>query len=1092
MRILRFISLVILWVAASQLLSCGPSIPAEVELAVNELPAEIDFNFHVRPILSDRCFSCHGPDPGSRQADLRLDLKEEAFATLSSGRGSAFVAGSVRKSQAIQRILTEDQEILMPPPSSHLQLTTREKAILLRWVQQGAKWKQHWAFTPPENPTILTQAHEDTQPLNPIDHFVFDKLQRAGLSPSPEASKERLLRRVSFDLRGLPPSVAELNSFLADTSEHAYERMVDAFLRSEAAAERLAMEWMDVARYADSHGLHADGWRRMWPWRDWVINAFHENMPYDQFVTEQLAGDLLPQASRSQKLATAFNRNHPMTAEGGVIDEEFRLSYVFDRAETVGTAFLGLTLNCARCHDHKFDPLSQKEYYQFTSFFNNIKELGMTGNDGNYGPLLRTEDEETRNKIHILEQQIAEKKKEVALTKQQVASTQNFLKKLPGQRIVHGKQYHYPLESIRARKAQEKAGTWYFRNSIDNNFIIDNTLRAFSHRPSKLVKGKYGNALSFEGNFDWLHLRKTGLIEVYDSYSAAMWINTTKRKEGRTQSLLSTAGTKDEAWRGWDFFLDSHNRLNVRLIHCLPHNYLHVRTLDSLSTHTWKHVAFTYDGSGDGEGIHLFIDGKKMPTHTPYDRLYKSILPTNVADKQSDKRPIRVATSYRAFTGEYGVFKGRIDEIRLFERALSPLEIGFIAGIYSPESHKAGKIPSSLIAEYWLDKSPQVQEKERELYNLRKDWLAVMNTLPEVMVMEELPQARKAFAYNRGEYDSPMYEVFPATPETVLPFPEELPPNRLGLAQWLFDSKNPLTARVTVNRYWQMLFGTGLVKTPHDFGVQGDLPSHPELLDWLAIHFRESKWDVKALLKTMVMSHTYRQDSKVSEALISLDPENRLLARGPSYRLPAEMIRDNALAASGLLVYKLGGKSVRPYQPKGLWIEKSTFSSKLLRYEETQGDDLYRRSLYTFVKRTSPHPAMTAFDAPNRDICVLKREKTNTPLQSLVLLNDPQFVEAARVLAQRVQELKEKNISAHLTYVCQAAIGRKPTPSEFQLLHTYFTDQWQYFQKFPQKAKALLNIGEYPGNSTLDEAYTAAFTMVSSTLLNHDEAYMKR
>ncbi|MEM7512343.1 MAG: DUF1553 domain-containing protein, partial [Bacteroidota bacterium] len=632
----------------------------------------------------------------------------------------------------------------------------------------------------------------------------------------------------------------------------------------------------------------------------------------------------------------------------------------------------------------------------------------------------------------------------------------------------------------------------YFRNSIDNNYVVDNSLMAFSHRPSTSVEGKVGNALQFEGNFDWLHLRKTGLLEVYDSYSAAMWINTTKKKEGLTQSLLSTAGTKDEFWRGWDYYLDSHNRLNVRMIHCLPHNYLHVRTQDSIQVNQWQHVAFTYDGSGHGEGFQLYIDGEESETQVEFDQLYKSIFPTNAPDKQSDKRPIRVSTSYRAFTGEYGVFKGRIDEIRLFERALSALEIGMIAGKLSPENLAQNPGKEELLTEYWLKRNSKLQEEENELYDLRKEWLEAMNTIPEVMVMEELPTPRKAYAYGRGEYDAPMYEVFPATPETVLSFPDSLPPNRLGLAQWLFDENNPLTARVTVNRYWQMLFGTGLVKTTQDFGVQGELPSHPALLDWLALQFIDSDWDVKQLLKTMVMSHTYQQDSKTSKELLEKDPENRLLARGSSYRLPAEMIRDNALVASGLIAHEVGGESVRPYQPEGLWIEKSTFSARLLRYKESEGDNLYRRSLYTFVKRTSPHPAMTAFDAPNRDFCIVKREKTNTPLQALVLMNDPQFVEAARVMAQRVQQIATGNLQAQLAYAWKASVGRTPSENEVDFLMEFFQHQLSAFQDSPENAKELLAIGKYPQDPSLDEAYTAALTMVNSTILNHDEAYMKR
>ncbi|MEM8899446.1 MAG: DUF1549 domain-containing protein, partial [Bacteroidota bacterium] len=521
--------------------ACGPSMPEEVAIAYDKLPEKIDFNFHVKPILSDRCFHCHGPDENARQADLRLDLEEEAFAKLASGNGYALVSGSVSRSTLVGRILTDDPEIMMPPPESHLSLSEEEKAILIKWIKQGAEWKNHWAFSKPTMPEPPKVTSAEITPRNPIDHFVFAKLEQEKLTPAKAASKERLIRRVSLDLTGLPPTIEDIEAFQNDKSENAFEKVVDRLLASNATAERLAMEWMDVARYADSHGMHADGWRMMWPWRDWVINAFQENMSYDQFVTEQLAGDMLPEATRNQKLATAFNRNHPMTAEGGVIDEEFRLSYVFDRSETVATAFLGLTLNCARCHDHKFDPLSQKEYYEFTAFFNNVKELGMTGDDGNYGPMVSMADQDTEAKISALETKILQGEEKLTLTEKEVAATSSFLKKLP--RNVAGRAGYYPLESARKVRASDKSRGW--EGGIEGHFLADGNTKSFSRKMHEAVEGKVGSAWEFDGDYDALYLKDVGLIEVYEPFSAGLWMNSTKKETGKTQSLLCTAGEKN-------------------------------------------------------------------------------------------------------------------------------------------------------------------------------------------------------------------------------------------------------------------------------------------------------------------------------------------------------------------------------------------------------------------------------------------------------------------------------------------------------------------------------------------------------------------
>ena len=1052
------------------LTACGFELPEELEIAYNDTPDKIDFNFHVRPILSDRCFACHGPDANSRKAGLRLDLEDNAFSRLESGN-MAFVSGNPESSESIIRILSKDKEIMMPPPESNLMLTDKEKTILIKWIEQGAKWKNHWAFAALEETEMPKLDTTKAPQNNPIDFFVQSRLKTEGYEPSPEATKERLIRRVTMDLTGLPPTIPEIDAFLDDKDPKAYEKVVDRLLHSEANAERLALDWMDLSRYADSHGLHADGARLMWPWRDWVINAFKKNMPYDQFVTWQLAGDLLPNASKEQKLATAFNRNHPMTAEGGAIDEEFRLNYVYDRTETVGTAFLGLTVACAKCHDHKFDPISQEDFFKMAAFFNNVKELGMTGDDGNYGPLLALPNAKTEKALSELKNTIEKKEKELALTKKELLDLDKYMKTLPVDFERKGRFDHYPLDKI----SKEKKG-----------FIADNNFKSTSRESPKLVPGIKGNAFEFTGEYDDLNLHNIPNFEWTDAFSASLWMNTTKRTNGKTQTLLGTSGDKNNFWRGWDFYLDSLNYLNARLIHSLPHNYIHVRSKDSIKTNEWKQVAFTYDGAGKAKSLKLYMDGEKIPVDIGFDNLYKTIKTIQSGNHKPYDAPVRVAKSYRGFTGENGNFLGKIDEIRMYSRVLSPTEVKIIANVKSEKKN----LP--LDKEYWMNQSEGIKEQEAALKELRSQWLGTMMPVMEVMVMEEMRTKRKAYLYNRGDYEQPAYEVNADTPEILPPYPESLPKNRLGLSQWLFSRDNPLTARVTVNRYWQMLFGKGLVDTPSDFGVQGSLPTHPELLDWLANSFQSNDWNVKDLLKTMVMSHTYKQSSKVSKKLLQNDPNNKLLARTNSYRLPAEMIRDNALAASGLLVQQLGGKSVKPYQPPDLWIEKTSFSHELLRYKESQGDSLYRRSLYTFIRRTQPHPAMVAFDSPSREVCTINRENTNTPLQALVLLNDKQFVEASKILAQRVQNEGGDSIEGQISYAFRLVTSRKPKLEELSILKELFNNQQARFQKNPKEAMDYLTVGEKMIDKSLDKNKTAALAVVANTLLNHDEAYTKR
>ena len=1065
-------------------IGCGPALPSDPEILAR-LPEKVDFNYHIKPLLSDRCYACHGPDAHTREAGLRLDEQDAAFQTNPESGHRAIVPGSLRRSAVIERIFSTDPEAMMPPPEANLSLSDYEKALIARWIEQGAAWTPHWAFIPPTRPA-LPQVRESAWIRHPIDHFVLAQIEQKGISPTPEADRERLLRRVTLDLTGLPPTLNEIDAFLADSAPDAYEKVVDRLLHTEAYAERMSMDWMDVARYADSHGMHADGWRSMWPWRDWVIRAFRENMPYDQFATWQLAGDLLPNASKEQILATAFHRNHPMTAEGGVVDEEFRLEYVFDRTATTATAFMGLTLECARCHDHKFDPISQEEFYQFSAFFNNVKELGMTGDDGNYGPMLVMLEDDQEAKLKEIDHQIDQKEADLRLSREAVLAAKDFVESLQQQPIdlEKGLQIHLPMDRIEQRK----------NNKGQNQQLVDGKKAATTTEGAELVPGKSGQALRLDSEFEVVKIDHAGLFEMNEAFSAGLWIYL--EKENEIQTLMGNAGNKNNFWRGWNFELDSAAHLSVKLIHSLPHNYLHVLSDATIPKETWTHVFFTYDGSGKAAGLQVYINGLSASSSVKFDRLTRTIFPIEAGANERVDRPLQLGKSYRAFTGENGVYKGRLDELRVYSRALSALEVAKLAGAeLAPSASMAGldERGRALIADqHFRQNDLPHQRLLRELKALRGERMAIFDDALEVMVMEEMPQPRTTFLLNRGQYDAPTRAVAVATPRHVLPFPEELAKNRLGLAKWLFSPEHPLTARVTVNRYWQMYFGKGIVSTPQDFGNQGVLPTHPALLDWLAIEFRESGWDVRALQKSIVMSATYRQDSRCSPELLQADPGNELLARGPKHRLSAEMIRDNALAASGLLVRQVGGPSVKPYQPPGLWIDKGSFSHKLLYYVPDKGEGLYRRTLYTFIRRTSPPPAMAIFDAPERSTCTVHRAATNTPMQALVLLNDPQYVEAARFLAERMILEEGEGASDQIRRGFRLATGVRPDPKMLAVLVQQYEEAQVRFQQDAAAARALLATGEKPRNTQIPLATAAAMTVVASTILNYDATYTKR
>ncbi len=1084
------------------MMSCDPSLPNQVKEAYASLPQKVDYNFHIKPILADRCYACHGPDEHARKGNLRLDVEADAFAKLASGN-FAFVKGSVGKSEVFHRIVSDNPEYQMPPPDSKMSLSAIEVALITKWIEQGSEWKPHWSFLKVEKPTV-PETQMDWKASNPIDHFIQSELVARGLSPNPIADKERLLRRVTLDLTGLPPAIEEIDDFLKDQSPTAYEKVVDRLLQTQAHAERLAMEWLDVARYADSHGVSFDGYRDMWPYRDWVIESFKKNMPLNEFITKQVAGDLLPKAMKEDKLATAFYRLNPMEASMGSIGEEYRVEYVAERTATTGKAFLGLTIGCARCHDHKFDPITQKNFYQLSAFFNNVDELGLGPTDLNRPPTMVLFEDRQQERIESLDQLI--NKNMALLSEADVALIENYVSSLGSAKIENEIGY-YPFEKMEKIKRKKKVTKFFEEDKTkaekekekkaqekdkkkkeieyEEVFLLDGTRKAETTLGVTMAEGKRGKGLMFDDDYDYVSLNKVGFIEHYEPISASSWINPRQTEKAHIQTIMGNSTTYSGFYRGWEFALDTTNHLTLRFIHRLPDDFLEVTTEKTIPFSQWTQVGFTYNGSQKAAGVSIYINGKKEVTRILSDRLTRTIKPIHRYTAKQDTLPVRLAKSHRISEGDPGIFTGSMDEVRLFDRELTQLEMARLG------EYEMNPVPVAIATQHQRAKSKAAIAIESKLMNLRKAKAAIMDKTTEVMVMEDLPVARKTYVLGRGVYNVHAEEVECGTPENVLRFPSEYPKNRLGLAQWLVNKENPLTSRVTINRYWQMIFGTGIVKTTDDFGIQGQLPSHPELLDWLAAEFMESGWDLRSMLKLMVMSSTYQQSSLADTEKYEADPDNRYYARSSSYRWQAEIIRDNALAASGILTKKIGGRSVKPYQPDGLWEELGYFSFKLYKYKQDTGANLHRRSLYTFVRRFSPAPFLINFDAGNREICTTRRVNTNTPLQALNLLNDPQFVEASRCLSERM--LREKNgLDDQITYGFRLSTGVTPDKELLTTLKEHYQSAYSHFQQHPNLADSLLAVGKIPRDMHLDKIQTAALAIVANSIFNYDETYMKR
>jgi hypothetical protein len=1016
---------------------------------------EVQFNRDVRPILSDKCFSCHGPD-AKRKAGLRLDTKAGASAELDSGAGRSIVAGDPKSSVALERMMHADPEKRMPPASSGKSLTKEQVEVVRRWIEQGAKFQDHWAFLPPVRP-MLPAVRTSAWVKNPIDAFVLDRLQQEKLHSAPEAKRETLIRRVTLDLTGLPPTPQEVDAFVSDSSPNAYERVVDRLLASPRFGERMAMHWLDLARYADTNGYNNDEERTMWPWREWVIEAFNSGMPYDRFLIEQLAGDLLPNATLQQKLATGFNRNHVITTEGGIVPEEYRVEYVADRVHTTATVFLGLSMQCARCHDHKFDPLTMKDYYGFYGFFNNIEDQTVGYNNGAAArPYIKAPTKAQQAELDRLDRDMAAAEAKLAAREKnldaEIAAWEKSLKPDdPAWNAPAGLLLHQTLDD------PKKVAT--------------------IHGNVKGTEGKIGGGLLFGGGH--VDLGKVAPLDRDRPFAISAWFNATG--EGAILSKMDEAS----AYRGYDLLVEAGGKISVHLVHHWPDNALKVITKAGASLNAWHHVAVVYDGSGKAAGVKIFLDGKNAPLDLLNDKLKGSL---------HTEQPLRLGLRTTSLP-----FKGKLDELQIYSNVLAEPALADLAAGKSPRGlAELLKIPSD---QRTADQRKDVRQwyvtnVDAESAKLRADRSALVarkaeveKSIPLTMVMAELATPRKTRLLKRGQFDAPAEEVATDVPASLPPLKKEAPRNRLGLAQWLVEPNHPLTARVAVNRWWEMFFGTGIVETAEDFGSQGAWPSHPELLDWLASELIESKWDVKGTIKTIVLSATYRQSSAVTKELQERDPRNRLLARGPRVRLPAETIRDNALAVSGLLKEKIGGPSVKPYQPAGLWEDVSVERRAI--YKADAGDGLYRRSMYTYWKRTCPPPGMTTLDAPDRETCTIRRARTNTPLQALMLLNDPTYLEAARKLAERMLTEGGATTESRLAHGFRLAVARTPSPEERAVLESILTRAKDRYQADAKAADSLLRVGASLRHPNLDAATLAAWTTAASMILNLDEAITK-
>jgi hypothetical protein len=1029
--------------------------------------ATVDFQRQVRPILSDNCFLCHGPDKGTRMVDLRLDIKDGAMAARKNG--TPIVPGKPDESLLIKRIFSDNAAYRMPPTFSHKTLTAEQKDTLRKWIEQGAPWKEHWSFIPPVQPA-LPEVKNTAWVKTPIDRFVLARMESVGLTPNAEADRRTLIRRVTLDLTGLPPSPDEVAAFVNDSSPTAYEKVVDRLLASPRYGEHRARYWLDAARYADSQGLHIDNYREMWPYREWVINAFNRNMPFDQFTIDQLAGDLLPNATLEQKIASGFHRCNVTTNEGGSIPAEVEAMYAKDRADTTGIVWLGLTVGCATCHNHKFDPIAQKEYYSLTAFFRNTTQLALDGNVPDTPPTVvvpRQEDWKRWTDLSVERASLRE-----AIANGSANNEAQFEKWL--NRKNHSVA-HYSAQSVMAELqtaallSELPAGVTVGEGPPGQGKAL------FFKREEVKEEKDTDKADKKESKPPTFELLPNGVIDVDKPFTVATWIYVPKEKTSFTVAS-QLEEPKEGKRHGWYLSING-GELGVNgkapELRIIGTNgkYLSARPAADyeLKADTWYHLQFSYDGSRSRKGLSLFVNGVFIPTYGTGE--------DNNPLEGSMAAPAKLKLGGSAVAG-FKLLNFHEDEIQ--------------AELLCASERAAGGDRDALHKLFTYEVDPGVRKAVARLHQVDAERSVIARRGAVTFVMQERTDTQPvAHVLNRGQYDQMRDEVHPGVPAVLPPMAQSLPRNRLGLAKWIVDPANPLTARVTVNRFWQELYGIGIVKTAEDFGAQGEPPSHPELLDWLALEFRDSGWDVKKLFRLMVMSEAYRQSAVADEEKLAKDPDNRLLSHGPRFRMDAEMVRDCALAASGLLRPEIGGPSVKPYQPINIWETVAMEQSNTRFYKADSGDGLYRRSMYTFWKRSAPPPSMDIFNAPSRETCVVRRERTNTPLQALVTMNDPQFVEAARWLAQHAIRDSHKDIEAEVNFMSARLLSRDLDAKEMAIVLSSYHDYLSYYDGKPADAQKLLSVGESKADASLPKPQFAAMTMVANELMNMDEVLVK-
>ncbi len=1028
----------------------------------------VRFNRDIRPILAERCFPCHGPDPASRKAKLRLDREEGFFAPRNAG--PTVVRGKPDASPLYFRITSDDPEEVMPPPKSKKSLKREEKDLVRRWIAEGAPWEPHWSFVKPERPA-LPPVRNEKWVRNPVDRFVLARLEAAGLAPAPEADRRALARRLWLDLTGLPPDPAEVEAFLADASADALEKLVDRLLASPRYGEHRARFWLDAARYADTHGLHFDNFRDIWPYRDWVIDAFNRNLPFDRFTVDQIAGDLLPEPAKEQIVATGFHRCALTTNEGGSIAEEVIAQYARERVETTSWIWLGLTANCAVCHEHKFDPITTKDFYSMSAFFRNTTQGAMDGNVRDTAPVLvlpKPPDEQRWGGIPA----------EIEQTRGAVAARRKALRGEFDAWLEAAKPEDWDAEV-------EKIGPPVLHLPLDAEPGADGIAGTLDGAPVALKAGGPARweekALVLDGKSTIEVAGDAGAFEANAPFSFGCWVRINPGFQGAA-SVVSRMDD-DQGFRGWDLWVQG-NEFAAHLVHRWKDDALKAATTGGRAKPgAWQHVFVTYDGSSKAQGFRIYVDGREARLNVEANTLKSS--------PRADA-PILVGRRKKS-----GVMSGAaVRDLRIYGRRLAAGEVQGLALaakakalLARPPQERPAKEKDEIF-EARAGSDAELLAAAEKTAALEAERKTIRDRSSVAYVMEErkgqMPAASILF---RGEYDKPREKVEPGVFSALHPLPPDAPRNRLGLARWLVSKENPLTARVTVNRFWQEIFGTGIVKTAEDFGIMGEAPSHPELLDWLACEFRDAP-DVKKLFRLILTSATYRQSAAATREKLEKDPGNRLLSRGPRFRMDAEMVRDGALAAGGLLSPKVGGPSVKPYQPEGVWEAVAMPESNTRFYKRDAGEALYRRSLYTFWKRAAPPASMEILNAPAREFSCVRRERTNTPLQALVTLNDPQFVEAARALAETALK-KGADDASRLGTVARRVLARPLRGKEAEVVTRMLGQLRAHYREHPADAKALLAVGETKADAALDPAELAAWTMVANQMLNLDEALNK-